>query len=62
MYKYFTKQFGTENLGAIDSWLDSFTNRTSSERGCEIVGYVVISNSIVITIKAFDIKGFEGSY
>lgn len=54
MYKYFTKDFGFSQ--DIDFWLNSFTDgsKSTAERNMEVVGYVVLDNRIIITVKQFN--------
>ena len=64
MYKYYTKQFielidqhPEDFANEIDEWLNSFRkDESQSQYNYEVVGYVSIKNSVIITIRVFENK------
>jgi hypothetical protein len=56
MNKYYTKYFRSD-VG-IDEWLNSFEKDDGYRcySNMEVIGYVVIKDTIVITVKVFEIK------
>lgn len=54
MYKYITKSF--TDIAEIDLWIRSFERpdrSASAGNAADIVGYVVLNNAIVITVRTW---------